>query len=50
MATTNLFNRCRELSKIAHANLNSPVEQLEVVGNYVADLGAIIKYYKSSHK
>jgi hypothetical protein len=47
MATTNLFNRCRELSKIAHANVSNPVDQLEVVGNYVADLGAIIKVHKS---
>ena len=43
MASNNVFYRCKELSRIAHANLTNPMEQLEVVGNYVADLGYIIK-------
>ena len=47
MASTNLFQRCKELSKIAHANLTNPVDQLEVVGHFVADLGAIIRLYKT---
>lgn len=47
MATNNVFNRCKELSKIAHPNLTNPMDQLEVVGNYVADLGHIIKLYQS---
>ena len=45
MASNNVFYRCKELSRIAHANLTNPMEQLEVVGNYVADLGYIIKMY-----
>ena len=43
MSTDNIFNRCRNCSKIAHAAETNPLDQLEVISNYVSDLGAIIK-------
>lgn len=42
--------RCRNRSRIAHPSETNPIEQLEVVGNFISDLGAIIKQYKSEHQ
>ena len=50
MASNNVFHRCKELSRIAHANLTNPMDQLEVVGNYVADLGHIIKVFNQKQR
>ncbi|KAK9823584.1 hypothetical protein WJX72_003990 [[Myrmecia] bisecta] len=43
MSTDNLFHRCRQRSKVAHANETNPLAQLDVIGNFVSDLGTIIK-------
>ena len=41
MSTDNLFQRCRQRSKVAHGNVTNPLLQLEAVGSFVSDLGAI---------
>ena len=41
MSTDNLFQRCRQRSKVAHGNVTNPLLQLEAIGNFVSDLGAI---------
>ncbi len=41
MSTDNLFQRCRQQSKVAHGNVTNPLLQLEAIGNFVSDLGAI---------
>ena len=41
MSTDNLFQRCRQRSKVAHGNVSNPLLQLEAIGNFVSDLGAI---------
>ncbi|GMH41990.1 hypothetical protein BSKO_09909 [Bryopsis sp. KO-2023] len=46
MSTDNIFNRCRNRSRIAHPAETNPLEQLEVIGNYISDLGAIIRQNK----
>lgn len=40
LATDNLFSQCRQRSHIAAAAAAGPLQQLEVIGNYVSDLGA----------
>ena len=47
LSTDNIFNRCRGRSKIAYPPESNPLQQLDVVGNYVSDLGAIIKMHKA---
>ncbi len=47
LSTDNIFNRCRGRSKIAHPAESNPLLQLTVVGNYVSDLGAIIRQYRA---
>lgn len=46
LSTDNVFNRCRSRSKIGHPAESNPLHQLEVVGNYVSDLGAIIRAHR----
>ena len=41
MSTDNLFQRCLQRSKVAHGNVTNPLLQLEAIGNFVSDLGAI---------
>ena len=41
MSTDNLFQRCRQRSKVAHGNVTNPLLQLDAIGNFVSDLGAI---------
>ncbi len=41
LSTDNIFNRCRGRSKIAYPPESNPLQQLDVIGNYVSDLGAI---------
>lgn len=48
MATHNLFQRCCENSVIAHSTTVSPLEQLEVIGNFVSDLDATVHHHASS--
>jgi len=48
LATDNLFTQCRQRSHIAHAAYISPVQQLDVIGNYLSDLTAACKQRTSS--
>ncbi|GAX82119.1 hypothetical protein CEUSTIGMA_g9547.t1 [Chlamydomonas eustigma] len=50
LSTDNIFNRCRGRSKIAYPPESNPLQQLDVVGNYVSDLGAIIKAYRAEQQ
>lgn len=43
LSTDNIFNRCRARSKIAYPSESNPLQQLDVIGNYVSDLAFIIK-------
>ena len=47
LSTDNIFNRCRARSKIAYPSESNPLQQLDVIGNYVSDLAAIIKQGKA---
>lgn len=47
LSTDNIFNRCRSRSKIGYPAESQPLHQLDVVGNFVSDLGAIIKSFKA---
>ncbi|CAG9461648.1 unnamed protein product [Pedinophyceae sp. YPF-701] len=46
MATDNLFHRCRSRSHISHPTDADAAQQLEVVGNFVSDLGEIVKQWR----
>eukprot|EP01025_Chloroclados_australasicus_P060720 TRINITY_DN7828_c0_g1_i1.p1 TRINITY_DN7828_c0_g1~~TRINITY_DN7828_c0_g1_i1.p1 ORF type:complete len:313 (-),score=45.32 TRINITY_DN7828_c0_g1_i1:322-1260(-) len=46
MSTDNLFNRCRSKSSIFYSQQSNPLNQLDVVGNFVSDLGYIVKQHK----
>lgn len=46
LSTDNIFNRSRGRSKIGYHAESNPLQQLDVVGNYVSDLGAIIRQYR----
>ncbi|PNH07304.1 Coiled-coil domain-containing protein 42 [Tetrabaena socialis] len=48
LSADNIFNRCRGKSSIGHPAESNPLHQLDVIGNFVSDLGAIIKHYKVS--
>ena len=43
MATDNLFQRCTVRSTIKHPNHTNPITQLNVIGEYMADLASIVK-------
>ncbi|KAI8474808.1 MAG: hypothetical protein J3K34DRAFT_517892 [Monoraphidium minutum] len=43
LAADNLFTQCRQRSRVAHAAAAGPLQQLEVIGNYVSDLVAACK-------
>ncbi|MEW5313954.1 MAG: hypothetical protein WDW38_005484 [Sanguina aurantia] len=47
LSTDNIFNRSRSRSKIGYPAESNPLQQLDVVGNFVSDLGAIIRQYRS---
>lgn len=38
LATDNLFNLCKQHSSIAHPDHDDPLQQLEVIGNFISDL------------
>jgi hypothetical protein len=46
LSTDNIFNRCRGRSKIGYPAESNPLQQLDVVGNFVSDLGAIVRMYR----
>lgn len=43
LSADNIFNRCRQKSHIAHPPETHPLQQLDIIGNYVADLLTICK-------
>lgn len=47
LSTDNIFNRCRLNSKIGYHAETNPLQQLDVVGNFVSDLAAIIKQHRA---
>ena len=46
MATQNLFIRCRDKSTLQHKPVSNPLGQLTMIGDFVQDLGAIIKQWQ----
>ncbi|GLC45244.1 Cilia- and flagella-associated protein 73 [Pleodorina starrii] len=46
LSADNIFNRCRSKSSIGHPAESNPLHQLDVIGNFVSDLGAIIKQFR----
>ena len=46
LSTDNIFNRSRSRSKIGYPQESNPLQQLDVVGNFVSDLGAIIRQHR----
>lgn len=46
LSADNIFNRCRSKSSIGHPAESNPLHQLDVIGNFVSDLGSIIKQFK----
>ncbi|KAG2433119.1 hypothetical protein HYH02_012821 [Chlamydomonas schloesseri] len=46
LSADNIFNRCRAKSSIGHPAESNPLHQLDVIGNFVSDLGSIIKQFK----
>jgi len=47
MATSNLYSRCCKKSNISHPpDESNPINQLNVVGHFVGDLGEIIKEWR----
>ena len=50
MAMENLFLRCRESSKVNHPQYTSPMEQLNVIGDFMTDLAAIVKQGRAEKK
>jgi hypothetical protein len=46
LSTDNIFNRCRGRSKIGYPAESNPLQQLDVVGNFVSDLGAIVRTFR----
>ena len=43
MATDNIFQRCAIRSKISHPKYTKPLDQLNVIGDFMGDLSAIVK-------
>ncbi|KAJ9531595.1 hypothetical protein V8C86DRAFT_1811506 [Haematococcus lacustris] len=46
LSTDNVFNRCRSRSTIGYPAESNPLQQLDVVGNFVSDLAAIVRTHK----
>mmetsp|Transcript_20045 Transcript_20045/g.36043 ORF Transcript_20045/g.36043 Transcript_20045/m.36043 type:complete len:298 (-) Transcript_20045:332-1225(-) len=49
LSADNIFNRCRGRSSIEYAIENNPLYQLDVIGNFVSDLNAIMKNNKPAN-
>lgn len=45
LSADNVFNRCRQMSHIAHPPETHPLQQLDIIGAYMSDLVAICKKY-----
>lgn len=43
-AAENLFQRCRRRSNVQYARTKDPIEQLHVIGDYVGDMGQVVKH------
>lgn len=45
-STENLYNRVMQKSKTSHADEDNPLQQLEAIGHFIADLGHILRLAK----
>jgi hypothetical protein len=43
LSTDNIFNRCRQQSHIAHPPVTQPLQQLDIIANFVSDLLVVCK-------
>jgi hypothetical protein len=43
LSTDNIFSRCRQKSHIAHPPVSQPLQQLDIIANFVVDLMALCK-------
>jgi hypothetical protein len=43
LSTDNIFSRCRQRSHIAHPPVTQPLQQLDIIANFVSDLMALCK-------
>lgn len=43
LSTDNIFSRCRQKSHIAHPAETHPLQQLDIIANYVSDLMVLCK-------
>lgn len=43
LSTDNIFTRCRQASHIAHPPVTQPLQQLDIIANFVSDLLAVCK-------
>lgn len=43
LSTDNIFSRCRQKSHIAHPPVTQPLQQLDIIANFVSDLLAVCK-------
>eukprot|EP00238_Polyblepharides_amylifera_P008281 CAMPEP_0196588150 /NCGR_PEP_ID=MMETSP1081-20130531/59712_1 /TAXON_ID=36882 /ORGANISM="Pyramimonas amylifera, Strain CCMP720" /LENGTH=286 /DNA_ID=CAMNT_0041910571 /DNA_START=201 /DNA_END=1058 /DNA_ORIENTATION=- len=50
MASDNLFHRCVTRSKVNHPAYTNPMDQLGVIGDWISDLGLIVKQWRTSGK
>ena len=41
LSTDNIFSRCRQKSHIAHPPVTQPLQQLDIIANFVSDLMAL---------
>mmetsp|Transcript_5872 Transcript_5872/g.10173 ORF Transcript_5872/g.10173 Transcript_5872/m.10173 type:complete len:317 (+) Transcript_5872:175-1125(+) len=50
MASVNLFQRCTTVSNNNHPPYTNPLDQLGVLGDWISDLGAIVKMWRYTGK
>lgn len=43
LSTDNIFSRCKQQSHIAHPPVTQPLQQLDIIANFVSDLLALCK-------
>lgn len=46
MSSDNIFQRCRARSNVNHVAHTNPLDQLTVIGEFMADLGGIVRMWK----
>jgi hypothetical protein len=48
LSTDNLFARCKQRSHIAHRPETNPLHQLDIIGNFIGDMAAIVKQHRAA--